>query len=700
MRQKSKCMKMMKKLGMKLLLMSAGILAVNLKSVDTEAAGKSETRQETLKQGGLDSHQDDPVSGILDKDDFESVKEWEKYLKNYLEMQQETWKNGSVSSRMASGNWLSGPSSVIPGMHVKAEAVLQYTLKELPIHTAIQKCYVAGETIYVTQRKNSDTYLSRCVLEDGGQTAVCQDRMILKNFGHGQTLEGYEYNGNMYFWVSCKANTAYTERWSMQIGRIQYEPQKTITNYTKICRLANLNYANEDMKSFGSVKRVDASLSDDGTKLVLWVQNIYSEIQYSVYDASVLNSLLDAKEGYSSKYVSFENNVALKAACIESFEQNSADERILPNDSFQGIGCADDMSVYVCGGKSGEVPGIVVMSKKRSGYDYTSMVTISSRDFNSQTEVEGLQLEGNFVYLGICNHDIKSEEQYIYSIGRDSVSAGAEGHRSIGKRNVKKASCTAAGYTGDVYCKECNEKLGTGRLILATGHTWNQGIVTKKPTAVQTGVKTYTCLACKDIKTEKIAATGVPAKGKVLISGKVSYKVTAAGPKNAAVQYMKNKGKVTSVKIPASVKINGITYRVTSVASGAFKNNKKITKVSIGSNVTSIGKAAFSGCTKLKTVSLGSKVSTIGVRSFFKCTKLTKISLPAQVNKIGTQAFYGCKKLKSITIKTTKLTNKKVGSKAFRGIHSNAVMKVPKSKIIAYKKWLKKKGISSKTKIR
>ena len=72
--------------------------------------------------------------------------------------------------------------------------------------------------------------------------------------------------------------------------------------------------------------------------------------------------------------------------------------------------------------------------------------------------------------------------------------------------------------------------------------------------------------------------------------------------------------------------------------------------------------------------------------------------------KIGSKAFYGCKKLLNITIKTTKLTTKNVGSKAFTKAGSSnykkMVVKVPKSKLKAYKKTLKKRGVNSKAKIK
>ena len=132
-----------------------------------------------------------------------------------------------------------------------------------------------------------------------------------------------------------------------------------------------------------------------------------------------------------------------------------------------------------------------------------------------------------------------------------------------------------------------------------------------------------------------------------------------------------------TVTIPATIKISGITYKVTSIKADAFKGNKKITKVTIGKNVTEIGKNAFSGCTKLKTVIIGNNVKSIGAN-----------------------AFSGCKKLKDITVKTTKLTKKNVGNKAFAGTAKNAVVKVPSKKLKLYKSLFQSKGIDKKAKIK
>lgn len=182
---------------------------------------------------------------------------------------------------------------------------------------------------------------------------------------------------------------------------------------------------------------------------------------------------------------------------------------------------------------------------------------------------------------------------------------------------------------------------------------------------------------------------------------KAVYVVTKAEVKDKTVTYAKPVSKsVKSVSVPKTVTIDNNTYKVTAIAPNAFKNCKKLTKITMKNNIRIIGKSAFSGCSKLKNVSMGSNVTTIGNQAFYKCSALKKITIPSKVNKIGNQTFCKCKNLKKITIKTTKLTTKNVGSKAFKEIPAKAVIKVPKGKLKAYKKLLKNKGISSQVTVK
>ena len=122
-------------------------------------------------------------------------------------------------------------------------------------------------------------------------------------------------------------------------------------------------------------------------------------------------------------------------------------------------------------------------------------------------------------------------------------------HENTELRNAKEATCTEPGYTGDTYCKDCGEKIGTGTAIPAKGHTevideavaatcttpgktegkhcsvcneilvaqevipakghsWDKGVITTSPTCSDAGVKTYTCTVCSETKIEVLNATG------------------------------------------------------------------------------------------------------------------------------------------------------------------------------------------------
>ena len=129
-------------------------------------------------------------------------------------------------------------------------------------------------------------------------------------------------------------------------------------------------------------------------------------------------------------------------------------------------------------------------------------------------------------------------------------------------------------------------------------------------------------------------------KGDSIVYKNVTYKVIDASKKTVAATAGKN---VTSLTIANTVKIKGTTCKVTEIAAGAFRNAKKLKKITIGTNV----------------------------------------------QKISKRAFYNAKKLRTVIIKAKGL--KSVGSQAFTKIYVKAKISVPKSKKTAYKKLLKKK---------
>ena len=74
-------------------------------------------------------------------------------------------------------------------------------------------------------------------------------------------------------------------------------------------------------------------------------------------------------------------------------------------------------------------------------------------------------------------------------------------------KNKKELSCEQNGYTGDIYCKDCGKLLFKGEVSIASGHEWNDGIVEKKSTCQEEGIKVYTCLKCDERKEETLPRT-------------------------------------------------------------------------------------------------------------------------------------------------------------------------------------------------
>ena len=268
-------------------------------------------------------------------------------------------------------------------------------------------------------------------------------------------------------------------------------------------------------------------------------------------------------------------------------------------------------------------------------------------------------------------------------------------HLNTELRGAKSATCLEEGYTGDTYCKDCGTKLSSGTVIPKTGHIWDEGVVTKATTCAEKGIRTYTCSICESTKIEEIPSTGHGIKitkfakeatytqegytgdiycqdcgtlleeGKVLakleqpkqtvtpgemIGDKASngvYKVLADG---RSVEFVRQIVQSKAVKIPDTVSINGTIYAVTGISANAFKNNQLLRTTVIGRNVRRIGK----------------------------------------------QAFYNCKNLRTITIRTSMLTKKNIGTKAFKGTYKKIKVKVPAKQFKTYKKFFKSKGMSTK----
>ena len=78
------------------------------------------------------------------------------------------------------------------------------------------------------------------------------------------------------------------------------------------------------------------------------------------------------------------------------------------------------------------------------------------------------------------------------------------GHQHTKIIDKKAATCEEKGYSGDLYCEDCRVIIQLGQEIAATGHTWDNGEITKEPTQTATGIRTYTCKTCQKTRIETI----------------------------------------------------------------------------------------------------------------------------------------------------------------------------------------------------
>lgn len=131
---------------------------------------------------------------------------------------------------------------------------------------------------------------------------------------------------------------------------------------------------------------------------------------------------------------------------------------------------------------------------------------------------------------------------------------------------------------------------------------------------------------------------------------------------------------VVSIKKGATYVVAGYKYKVLSSAKvaivGASAKSKK--KIVVKNTVTIGGKVC--------------KIVEIGNNAFKNYKKLKKVTIGKNVTKIGAKAFYGAKNLNSIKFQGTKIT--KIGANAWKNINKNAVFEMKEKGTAKLKKML------------
>lgn len=152
------------------------------------------------------------------------------------------------------------------------------------------------------------------------------------------------------------------------------------------------------------------------------------------------------------------------------------------------------------------------------------------------------------------------------------------------------------------------------------------------------------------------ASTAATAKTDKLITRKNAvYKITKA---STAAFVKPTSKKVTSLSIPATIKVNGKKYKITKVAAKACLGCKKLKRVTLGKNITTVGDSAFAQCSKLEEITFGINVKTIGKRVLYNDKKIKKIRFRSKkLKSIGKKTFYQVPKSVNIEVPTSKVSH-------------------------------------------
>ena len=155
-----------------------------------------------------------------------------------------------------------------------------------------------------------------------------------------------------------------------------------------------------------------------------------------------------------------------------------------------------------------------------SGYDYIYIYDGNDKLVGkySGSELSGKTISVNSATVKIRLTSDSSNTQYGFALDKIEYSMEAQcAHSNTEIRNTKSAGCTTEGYTGDMYCKDCGEKISSGEVISAKGHTE----VTDKAvaaTCTKTGLtEGKHCSVCDAVIK---AQTVVPAKGHTEVTDK------------------------------------------------------------------------------------------------------------------------------------------------------------------------------------
>lgn len=308
----------------------------------------------------------------------------------------------------------------------------EFVLKQLPSSRAIQKTFIdyGAKKVYALQLRtddpSKDVVMSVGDFPSSGNVVLMNQHspMILQGFGHGETLEkaNNTYDSGDWFWITTGATGSIQYPsfapdgmyWGRQIGLLKFEEGGTI-NYTDVKRISAISYLTETQNSYGKLLRTDAALSSTTGRLIIMGQATNGTRYLSCYkEEKVIEALYNKSSNNvlaGDKATVFTKG-AKGTGYISAYEFTHA----APYGSQQGLEFNDGNKVFISGGGTGKYPHILKGDWRFTSGNYQTLQLDFTGTDLADVETEGIQLHGNYIYIGLEFHHNNPEPHRIYSV--------------------------------------------------------------------------------------------------------------------------------------------------------------------------------------------------------------------------------------------------------------------------------------------
>lgn len=130
------------------------------------------------------------------------------------------------------------------------------------------------------------------------------------------------------------------------------------------------------------------------------------------------------------------------------------------------------------------------------------------------------EVVASLVVDGVEYQDARSAEVIPMDVGN---------HVHTRTFNRKDATCLAEGATGDIYCLDCKKIVERSVVMERLTHAWDNGMVTKAASCIETGIQLYTCTNGCGTVWEKEIPIDPEQHGNLRIVGAIEATMTEAG---------------------------------------------------------------------------------------------------------------------------------------------------------------------------